>query len=336
MKFPPAETTFSPADWAVLAACWHPVAYSADLSAAPRAVRLLDTDLVLYRSGGRVVAALDLCIHRGARLSKGWMDGDEITCAYHGFRFAADGRCTRVPAQPDLPIGSALRLTTFAAEERHGLIWVCLQPPAKVPLPDWPEESLAGARRFNLPVQEWNVAATRQVENFNDVAHLSFIHKNTFGLATVSEVIPYSVQTEPAGLGFTVPYTYREPVGGGNFKEAVITYTYGLTLPFASRLRIDFPDGRRQYLHDIASPIGRRRTRVFFLMYGQFDPSMTDSEVVDFQGRVLGEDRDIVESQHPEDLPLDLSEEFHIRADRMSTRYRKALAELGLGAPFSS
>jgi phenylpropionate dioxygenase-like ring-hydroxylating dioxygenase large terminal subunit len=264
------------------------------------------------------------------------VDGNEITCAYHGFRFGADGRCTRVPAQEGLPIPASLRLTTFSAEEAHGIVWVCLCPPAQVPLPPWNEEVLEGARRFQLPVQEWNVAASRQVENFNDVAHLSFIHRETFGQAAAPDIPPYSVEVRPDGLDFTVPSAYREPVGGGGFLDRVITYRYSLTLPFASRLRIDFPDGRRQFLHDIASPVSRKRTRVFFVMHGQFDQNLSDNDVLTFQERVLGEDRDIVESQHPEDLPLDLSEEFHIRADRMSTRYRKALVALGLGQPFSS
>jgi vanillate O-demethylase monooxygenase subunit len=44
----------------------------------------------------------------------------------------------------------------------------------------------------------------------------------------------------------------------------------------------------------------------------------------------------LVESQHPEELPLDLSEEFHIRGDQMSTAYRKALVALGLGREYSS
>jgi vanillate O-demethylase oxygenase-like protein len=51
---------------------------------------------------------------------------------------------------------------------------------------------------------------------------------------------------------------------------------------------------------------------------------------------VFAEDKRLVESQHPEELPLDLSEEFHIRADQMSTAYRKALVAMGLGRDYSS
>src|SRR5579863_2864850 len=101
---PPRDCTFTPSDWSALSAFWHPVCFSSDIAGTkPHSITLLDEKLVLYRAGGRVVAAKDVCIHRGVPLSCGWIDGDEIVCAYHGFRYGADGRCTRVPAQPDLP-----------------------------------------------------------------------------------------------------------------------------------------------------------------------------------------------------------------------------------------
>ena len=47
-------------------------------------------------------------------------------------------------------------------------------------------------------------------------------------------------------------------------------------------------------------------------------------------------DQAIAESQRPEELPLVLTEEFHIRADRMSTAYRKSLVSLGLGKAYTA
>jgi phenylpropionate dioxygenase-like ring-hydroxylating dioxygenase large terminal subunit len=57
----PENCSFSPSDWRVLANYWHPVCLSADLTTdKPRAVVLLDEELVLYRAGETVVAARDL------------------------------------------------------------------------------------------------------------------------------------------------------------------------------------------------------------------------------------------------------------------------------------
>src|SRR5262249_24311623 len=53
---------------------WHVVAFSKDVAEGQMiAVRLLGEDLVVWRTGGKVMVWKDLCIHRGARLSKGWV-----------------------------------------------------------------------------------------------------------------------------------------------------------------------------------------------------------------------------------------------------------------------
>jgi hypothetical protein len=51
---------------------------------------------------------------------------------------------------------------------------------------------------------------------------------------------------------------------------------------------------------------------------------------------VFEEDKQIVEQQYPEDLPLDLHEEVHIRADHSSIAYRQKLPALGLGRTFTA
>src|SRR6516164_1796389 len=96
----PRDCTFTPADWQTLSRYWHPVAFSHDVGSAPVPARLLDQDLVVYRTSEAVVVARDICLHRGARLTLGQLDGDELVCAYHGWRYGTDGRCTRIPSQP--------------------------------------------------------------------------------------------------------------------------------------------------------------------------------------------------------------------------------------------
>jgi Rieske [2Fe-2S] domain len=85
----PRECTFTPGDWAVLAGFWHPVAYTDEVTDKPFATRLLDLDLVVYRTSAGVVAARDLCLHRGSMLSLGHdlaaelhVQADSMTIAY--------------------------------------------------------------------------------------------------------------------------------------------------------------------------------------------------------------------------------------------------------------
>jgi hypothetical protein len=48
-----------------------------------------------------VMAWQDLCIHRGARLSLGWVSIDKLVCQYHGWEYDVNGVCVRIPAHPD-------------------------------------------------------------------------------------------------------------------------------------------------------------------------------------------------------------------------------------------
>ena len=115
-----------------------------------------------------------------------------------------------------------------------------------------------------------------------------------------------------------------------------IHYTYDLTLPFYTRLRIAFPDGHNFVICNLPSPRSARQTNVMFRMTRDFDLDGPAETTLEVQRRVLAEDRPIVEAQRPERLPLDLSEEFHIRCDKFSTLYRRALVRTGLGRQFSA
>ena len=83
-----------------------------------------------------------------------------------------------------------------------------------------------------------------------------------------------------------------------------------------------------------ASPVSARQTRLFAPIARNFDKHIPVEEVHAFNLRVFEEDRLIVETQKPERLPLDLSLEAHIAADRSSIAYRRGLERMGLGQFF--
>jgi vanillate O-demethylase monooxygenase subunit len=334
----PRNPTFTPGDWAVLSSFWHPVCFSSDIGGPkPLAVKLLDEGLVLYRAGGRVVAAKDLCIHRGVPLSFGRVEGEEVVCAYHGFRYGAEGQCVKIPAQPDAAIPKRLCLQTVLAEERYGVVWVCLSGEPRQPLPQWPELDDAGLMQMKLGAGVWKCSAARHTENFNDLAHLSFVHVGTFGNSDRPEVPRYDVEVGPGGMHFEADYDRHsiEDFGRRGHVEH-IHYTYDLTFPFYTRLRIQFGRDRNFVAYNLPSPMSSRETNVLFRMTRDFDLDKPEDSTIALQLKVVSEDRPFVEGQRPEELPLDLSEEFHIRADRFSTCYREALRGLGLAGELAS
>jgi len=111
-----------------------------------------------------------------------------------------------------------------------------------------------------------------------------------------------------------------------------------VTLPFAVRLWERFPAKGEAYhvVFNVASPVSARKVRAFFFVCRNFDFDVPAHEIMDWEGKVMNEDKAIVEGQRPEELPLDLSAELHVQSDRMTIAYRRQLAALGLGADYSA
>jgi vanillate O-demethylase monooxygenase subunit len=300
----------------------------------PVGVRLLDQDLVLYRTEHGVTAAADLCAHRGVPLSLGRMCAGRLRCPYHGYTYDHTGRCTEIPAHPAGPIPGKLHLRVFRSEERYGLIWVCLDPASTREIPPFPEATAAGFQLIPIPPLDWAASAGRQLESFCDVAHFAFVHESTFAVA--SPVVPrYAVAATTDGLhaDFTSNVgNVRDPRAAGQAWRRV----YDLHLPFAARLVIHFPGQGRLAILNTGCPVAARATRVFALVAREFDHDQPAADLVAFQQRVYAEDQALVERQNPEDLPIDLNEEVHVRADLTSVTYRQQLARLGLGRAFTA
>ncbi|WP_157960613.1 aromatic ring-hydroxylating oxygenase subunit alpha [Primorskyibacter marinus] len=316
------------------------MAFAHEIEDKPVNARLLDVDLVIYRTSEGISVARDICPHRGTRLSGGWMDGDTLVCPMHGLCFDHSGQCTKIPsiADPNAKIPPKMRLMSLKSEVRYGIVFACLSDEPAHPLPVWPGIEDESLKNLYIPSGTWHAAASRHVENFNDVAHFPWVHQGTFGGKTADPIPPYKVEKTDYGLSFQLPYLE----GGNRFPDDVegserqVTYTYQLTLPFSTIIIIAPNDSDyRQYFADTVCPVSAHETRIF-----QVCTDTTSDPDADFLVKesllINDEDKPMVEGQRPEDLPLDLTEEIHIPADRMSVEYRRTLAKLGLGAPMAS
>jgi vanillate O-demethylase monooxygenase subunit len=333
----PAGTAIRPSDWLILASFWHPVAFAHDIGDQPVAARLLDVDLVLYRTSAGIAVARDVCPHRGSKLSRGRIVDDRLVCPMHGLFFDHDGQCRRVPSLPHgAHLPPSLRLNSVLAEIRYGIVWACLGGAPRWPLPRWDGIENPAFEKLYFPPDRWHASAPRHVENFNDLAHFPWVHVDSFGGDTDAPVPPYAVEHTAYGLTFEVPYTEnfnRFPDGVAGSRRDVV-YRYELTFPFTTLLKIE-PAGSNyvQYFADTVCPVSAHESLVF-----QVSTDTTGAPDAEFwnkdQQTINREDRPLVEGQYPKDLPLDVRQEMHIPADRMSIEYRRALASrFGLGAP---
>src|SRR6476620_3299887 len=132
----------------VLRRFWYAVMPMDRLDAGPQPFTLLGEDIVLWKKAdGSPAAVKDRCVHRTARLSKGFVDEGRLACGYHGWQYDATGACVKIPQQPDLNIPAGAKVPAYHCAERFGYAWVALDDP-RMPLLDAAEEKL-GHRRIH-------------------------------------------------------------------------------------------------------------------------------------------------------------------------------------------
>lgn len=340
----PRDCTFSETDWRALSPFWYPVAFSYEVPhgphATPYAARLLDERVVVYRvANGSILAARDICFHRGVPLSMGHVEGDEIVCRYHGLRYDTEGRCVCIPAHPKGAISPRLQLKMYPAQERYGLVWVRLVDDGPRALPEMKEWEDPDYLQVLPESSAINAAAGRQIEGFLDVSHFAFVHKDSFGEPDNPVVPDYAVTRKTDGFiadyistvsNYAHGYKHLSPDGFLWHRR------FEVFLPFTAKLTVEFPGGGLLHIMNAASPVSARKTRLFVPICRNFDKDAPIEDTLDFNYQVFAEDIAIVERQFPEDLPLDLHAEAHFPADRSSITYRKGLAALGLGSSYTA
>ena len=317
-------------DLAPLRKYWHPVEDSAAVRSDPVAATLLEEDLVLFRSQGRVHALADCCPHRGTRLSLGWVDEEGcLVCAYHGWAYGPQGQCVRIPSQSDdlSRIPSKARVGAYHAQERYGLVWVALEDPVAgiAPFPEYGNDrylSYASVRA------SWNASAGRFTENGLDVTHFAWVHPGTLGERGDAECPEIGIRVTDYGFEYTYSRESLESPfasGGQTIHSRTLHY-----LPFTRRRVLQSAAGYSvQYV--TARPTQARQCEIWMIESRDHhldDPIEPD---IDFSRQLLEQDRQIVESQRPEMLPIDLTEELHLRGpDQVALTYRRLLADAGV------
>lgn len=161
--------------------CWWVAAFADEVGSQPLARWLLDTPVVLFRTeDGQLAALEDRCPHRQAPLSSGKVCGNAIQCGYHGFQFAADGRCIKIPsmARP-----APLRVVCFPVREIGPLVWIYLGDKAQIDsVPSPPVFSWMTDASFAIRKGVMEIAANYLLlkENVLDLTHLPFVHGDSF------------------------------------------------------------------------------------------------------------------------------------------------------------
>jgi phenylpropionate dioxygenase-like ring-hydroxylating dioxygenase large terminal subunit len=306
---------------------WHVVAYAPELpEGQPRAVRLLDEDIVLWRVGDRVHAWRDLCIHRGTRLSLGSVQGETLVCAYHGWTYNGEGRCVRFPAHPTQTPPAKAQATVYQAQIKYDWVWVCLGQPER-DVPSFPEWDDASFRKVHCGPYSYQASGPRAIENFLDVTHFPFVHTGLLGDPNYPEVNDYQVEITLEGVTAR-DITVWQPDPDGSGQGAHVTYIYMVLRPLTAYF-VKSSAGPRFAMYFTVTPVSQTES-IAWSYVGLDYGDQTDEEIRAFEDKITWQDIPVVESQRPELLPLDLQAELHLRSDRTAVAYRTWLRQLGL------
>jgi vanillate O-demethylase monooxygenase subunit len=325
------------ADLAAQRACWHPVAFAADLGDQPVHADLLGEPLVLWRGrDGRPRVMSDLCVHRGTALSLGRVNRDEIVCAYHGWRYRDDGRCVAIPQLEDPSrVPAKARVAAFGASERYGLIWAALEEP-RWPLPEVPELEDGDWAVVTAGPYRWRCDAARQVENFTDFGHFPWVHPGLLGdpdrpvvprhrVDTEGHVLHYEVVRPEAPNSGDFPVFGNEQAGPPQRRSR-----YELHLPYTIALRLGWGGAKGMVYFFASQPIAADRCAGYVVIGRNYNLDQDDAVIENFEDTIFGQDQVVVESQRPERVPFDLAAELHLKFDAVAVAYRKAMRANGL------
>src|SRR4030095_9448483 len=127
------------------------------------------------------------CPHLGAHLGHGGtVDGCEIVCPFHAWRYDGEGINTAIPYSER--VNRKARLRTFPTIERNGVVLAWYHPQEEPPLWDIPEvPELNGDPDWSTVVRtsyEIDASVQEMAENAVDSAHFRYVH-NTAEVPTL-------------------------------------------------------------------------------------------------------------------------------------------------------
>ncbi len=344
---------------------WYALAFSDEVTRRPSRHRLLGQDLVLWRDrAGAPHALSDVCIHRGASLSDGFLDEttdpadptgskvETVVCPYHGWGYKADGACARIPAlRADRPLSKKARVDAYPAQERYGWVWVFpgdLPEQERPPIP--PIHTLTPALQpdgvvglgYSTIRGDWTWPANfeRVVENGIDIAHTPWVHGEAFGNRDEPEVDDLNIEVLEWGAMQTA--VQRPPTKpGGHFsrkhkgRPPEVTVRTAFFYPSIVMIDVTIPQLKdkqgnpgRQIVWDTNIPVDEDVTLTkYFGLRNFFTGKWADRTAQKRIREIFRQDDQVVRIIRPELVPQELEAEMHLRSDRMSMEYRKCRAE---------
>ena len=160
---------------------WTPVLLSEELpepDGPPVQTKIYGEELVAFRTtSGKVGLLKEFCPHRRASLFYGRNEEEGLRCAYHGWKFDTEGRCTDMMSEPeDSNFANKVETTSYPTQEGGGFVWAYMGPlELKPPMPDLEYLKVPENQRSTRKVQ-YESNFVQVIEGEIDTVHASILH----------------------------------------------------------------------------------------------------------------------------------------------------------------
>jgi phenylpropionate dioxygenase-like ring-hydroxylating dioxygenase large terminal subunit len=246
---------------------WYPVEWDRNLKRGQAIdVSFWNRSIAVFRGkDGSLNAIENRCAHRQMKLTLGEVGDCSITCAYHGWMYDGEGRCTQMFHDLFGHTFPRIRIASFPIQVKHGLIWIfpgdrALASERKVP--NIPE--LEGPRPWGSIAIDftWRAHHSMIIDNVSDFTH-AYLHRKSkpFTEARLTMMDPQADR---------VLLAYDTKVGQGRisglFVNRKTTNTNAMTLAYEYPYQWSNTDDKIKHWCFVL-PIDPQTTRVFFIFY---------------------------------------------------------------------
>jgi phthalate 4,5-dioxygenase len=257
---------------------WIPACMSEEVAepdGAPRRIRLLGEELVVFRdSRGRLGVLDEHCPHRRASLAFGRNEECGLRCLYHGWKMDVDGNVVEAASEPQgSRVTERIRVKSYPAREGGGLVWVYMGP--RDEMTDFPTPAWVRSPRTKVSIVKIQVSCNwaQILEGAIDSAHSSSLHSSEIRTGTPGDadetfekLLRPSTDTSPRLEFDLTSYGLRYAA----IRRPTIdpeTHDYVRITAFIAPLTVLIPPNPRHGVVQLTAPIDDTHTMFYFMAW---------------------------------------------------------------------
>ncbi len=313
---------------------WYLVCLEDELQTKnPLSKKILGQEIVVFKTESSNIEIIEnRCCHRNVALSMGYVKGEHLKCAYHGWEFNGKGKCVHIPSLSDageIPLTACVK--KYEVKILNHMVWAFFgeeDKSDKISLPPMPEMA-----HFPYVFNYHEVKADLKLvaESLIDPYHIDHVHRNSIK-TFMGNLNRASVEFEINNEGTTMTGSYMRENTGNFFEKFYFGFddeiktNFAFYFPHTSKLHIAFKE-KNMFIYEHFYPIDDTRVMMLQItcwdrIFRRFPLWLAKKMMLDKSNKIVEEDIDFLESNkyyHDKMKVHDLL----IKADKVSIEFAK-------------